>query len=75
MVWSSAGKQKLARCQAGMTYPLRHRLPSMLSDLKPDQEYPGRTITLGAHTKIENTVRYLGIEVEDALEIAEQTES
>ena len=27
------------------------------------------------HTKIENTVRYLGIEVEDALEIAEQTES
>ncbi len=27
------------------------------------------------HTKIENTVRYLGIEVDDALEIAEQTES
>lgn len=26
------------------------------------------------HTKIESTVRYLGIEVEDALEIAEQTE-
>ena len=26
------------------------------------------------HSKIENTVRYLGIEVEDALEMAEQTE-
>ena len=26
------------------------------------------------HTKIESTVRYLGIEVDDALEIAEQTE-
>ena len=27
------------------------------------------------HTKLESTVRYLGIEVEDALEIAEQTEA
>ena len=26
------------------------------------------------HTKLESTVRYLGIEVEDALEISEQTE-
>ncbi len=26
------------------------------------------------HTKLESTVRYLGIEVEDALEMAEQTE-
>ncbi len=30
-------------------------------------------ILLG-HTKIESTVRYLGIEVDDALEMAEQTE-
>jgi hypothetical protein len=30
-------------------------------------------ILLG-HTKIESTVRYLGIEVEDALEMEEQTE-
>lgn len=30
-------------------------------------------ISLG-HTKIESTVRYLGIEVDDALEMAEQTE-
>lgn len=27
------------------------------------------------HTKLESTVRYLGIEVDDALEISEQTES
>ena len=26
------------------------------------------------HTNLESTVRYLGIEVEDALELAEQTE-
>jgi len=26
------------------------------------------------HTKLESTVRYLGIEVDDALEMAEQTE-
>lgn len=29
---------------------------------------------LPGHTKLENTVRYLGIEVDDALEMAEQTE-
>jgi site-specific recombinase XerC len=29
---------------------------------------------LFGHTKIESTVRYLGIEVDDALEIAEQVE-
>jgi site-specific recombinase XerD len=26
------------------------------------------------HAKVESTVRYLGVEVDDALEIAEQTE-
>lgn len=31
-------------------------------------------ILLG-HTKIENTVRYLGVDVEDALTLAEGTES
>ncbi len=39
-----------------------------------------RTKNLGAvqlllgHPKLESTVRYLGIEVDDALEMAEQTE-
>ena len=27
------------------------------------------------HTKLESTVRYLGVEVDDALEMAEQTEA
>lgn len=31
-------------------------------------------VTLLDHTKLESTVRYLGIEVDDALEISEQTE-
>lgn len=30
--------------------------------------------TLTGHTKLESTVRYLGIEVDDALEISEQIE-
>ncbi|PRX21194.1 hypothetical protein B0G75_13151 [Paraburkholderia sp. BL18I3N2] len=29
---------------------------------------------LPGHTKLESTVRYLGVEVDDALEMAEQTE-
>ncbi|MBX5227576.1 tyrosine-type recombinase/integrase [Rhizobium sp. NLR9b] len=34
---------------------------------------PAIQILLG-HTKIENTVRYLGVDIEDALELAERTE-
>ncbi|AXW34205.1 integrase [Ralstonia solanacearum] len=33
-----------------------------------------RAVQLLGHTKLESMVRYLGIEVNDALEIAEQTE-
>jgi integrase len=44
-----------------------------LFDLPTDQELKSRPTALG-HTKLESTVRYLGIEVDDALEIAEQTE-
>ena len=46
---------------------------------KPTLIYP-RTKNLRAvqlllgHTKLESTVRYVGIEVDDALEIAEQSE-
>ena len=55
---------------------LRHALVATHEsnvDLPTDQESPGRS-TLARHTKLESTVRYLGIEVDDALEIAEQTE-
>jgi len=31
-------------------------------------------LSRGGHTKIESTVRYLGIEVDDALAIAEQVD-
>jgi hypothetical protein len=41
--------------------------------LSTDQESPCGSAAAW-HTKLESTVRYLGIEVDDALEIAEQTE-
>jgi hypothetical protein len=42
-------------------------------DLSQDGKSQGRPAQLG-HTKIESTVRYLGIEVDDALAIAEQVD-
>ena len=39
-----------------------------------DKESESRATTPG-QTKLESTVRYLGIEVEDALEIAERTDA
>jgi site-specific recombinase XerC len=42
-------------------------------DLSTDQNLRAVKLLLG-HTKLESTVRYLGIEVDDALEMAEQTE-
>jgi len=33
-----------------------------------------RAVQLLRHSKLDSTVRYLGIEVDDALEMAEQTE-
>ena len=41
--------------------------------LQTDEDLRAVQLLLG-HTKLESTVRYLGIEVDDALEIAEQTE-
>ena len=43
-------------------------------DLSTNQEPARRATPLGP-TKLESTVRYLGIDVEDALELAEQTEA
>ena len=42
-------------------------------DLPANQELKAIQLLLG-HTKLESIVRYLGIEVDDALEMAEHTE-
>jgi len=53
---------------------------AILWNIRQVEEIYRRTKNLRAvqlllgHTKLESTVRYLGIEVDDALEMAEQTE-
>lgn len=53
------------------THSLRHTKASLI--YKRTKNLRAVQILLG-HTKLESTVRYLGIDVDDALEIAEQTE-
>jgi len=53
------------------THSLRRTKPTLI--YKKTQNLRAVQLLLG-HTKLESTVRYLGIEVDDALEIAEQTE-
>ena len=48
-------------------------LASVVSIYKRTKNLRAIQLLLG-HTKLESTVKYLGIEVDDALEIAEQTE-
>jgi len=43
------------------------------ADLSPDGNLRAVQLLLG-HTKIESTARYLGIEIDDAIEIAEKTD-
>jgi site-specific recombinase XerC len=55
---------------------LRHALDATDEgdgDLSPQKNLRAVQLLLG-HSKLESTVRYLGIEVDDALEISEQTE-
>jgi hypothetical protein len=67
-IWRGLANQVVLAHKAGS--------PSQLAA----QAMPRRTKNLRAvqlllgHTKLESTVRYLGIEVDDALEISEQTE-
>ena len=58
---SACGTHTLRRTKASLIYRRTKNLRAV-------------QLLLG-HTKIESTVRYLGIEVEDALELAEQTEA
>lgn len=53
------------------THSLRRTKPTLI--YKRTQNLRAVQLLLG-HTKLESTVRYLGIEVDDALDIAEQTE-
>ncbi|MCQ1574651.1 tyrosine-type recombinase/integrase [Neorhizobium galegae] len=53
------------------THSLRRTKAAMI--YKATGNLRGIQILLG-HTKIENTVRYLGVDIEDALELAEHTE-
>ena len=53
------------------THSLRRTKPAMI--YKATGNLRAIQILLG-HTKIENTVRYLGVDIEDALELAERTE-
>jgi integrase len=53
------------------THSLRHTKASMI--YKATGNLRAVQILLG-HTKIENTVRYLGVDIEDALVLAERTE-
>ena len=53
------------------THSIRRTKPSLI--YKRTKNLRAVQLLLG-HTKLESTVRYLGVEVEDALEIAEQTD-
>jgi len=53
------------------THSLRRTKPTLI--YKRTKNLRAVQLLLG-HTKLESTVRYLGIEVDDALEIAEQTQ-
>ena len=50
-----------------------HKADKSDVDLPAHEKSACRPALLG-HTKLKSTVRYLGIEVEDALELSEQTE-
>ncbi len=53
------------------THSLRRTKPTLI--YRRTKNLRAIQILLG-HSKLESTVRYLGVEVDDALELAEQTE-
>lgn len=69
--WSMNGSQRLGFGHRTMA-PTRYAEPKR-HDLQATGNVRAIQILLG-HTKIENTVRYLGVDIEDALLLAERTE-
>ena len=59
------------RCEEYGTHSLRRTKASII--YKASGSLRAVQILLG-HTKIENTVRYLGVDIEDALTLAEEIE-
>ncbi|WP_234827968.1 tyrosine-type recombinase/integrase [Sinorhizobium meliloti] len=59
------------RCEDYGTHSLRRTKAAMI--YKATGNLRAISILLG-HTKIEKTVRYVGVDIEDALELAERTE-
>ena len=78
------GRRRVSTCESGglksSVSTLRLTACTRSDGSKPTLIYGRRSRTFEAskllldHTKLESTVRYLSIEVDDALEIAEQTE-
>lgn len=64
-------KGKVVGQKAHGTHSIRRTKPTLI--YRRTRNLRAVQLLLG-HTKLESTVRYLGIEVDDALEIAEQTE-
>jgi site-specific recombinase XerC len=66
------GSRKSVSIRPYGTHSIRRTKPSLI--YRRTKNLRAVQLLLG-HTKLESTVRYLGIEVEDALELAEQTEA
>ena len=65
------GSSKLGLIQLLMAHTMRRTKASLI--YKRTKNLRAAQLLLG-HTKLESTVRYLGIEVDDALAIAEQVD-
>ena len=66
----------MSRCRRLKRFGVRHSLDSAdegVVDLQGTGNLRAVQILLG-HTNIENTVRYLGVDVDDAITLAERTE-
>ena len=71
VLWTAGSRRSVLIPAAYGTHSIRRTKPTLI--YRRTRNMRAVQLLLG-HTKLESTVRYLGIEVDDALEIAEQTE-